>query len=69
MLAKVIPAGRSIVFLEGGYDLAALERSSQATVRGWLDAAYLAEPTTQGINPDAYLQRAAEVAARYWELV
>jgi acetoin utilization deacetylase AcuC-like enzyme len=34
MLAKVMPAQRTVFFLEGGYDLAALTASTAATLRG-----------------------------------
>ena len=68
MLAPLVPAGRAVVFLEGGYDLDALEESAAATVQGWLDSTYAVDPDTSGLDPDGYLQRAQEVAALYWQL-
>ncbi len=60
--------GRTVVFLEGGYDLAALERSAAATVRGFLDPGYVVDPETDGIDPERYLDRAAEAVMKHWHL-
>lgn len=68
LLAPLVPPGRSVVFLEGGYDLDALRQSAAATVQGWLDPAYQAGPAGEGINPQGYLSWAQEVAARYWKM-
>lgn len=68
LLAPLVPTGRSVVFLEGGYDLDALRQSAAATVRGWLDPTFQAGPADEGINPQGYLLWAQEVAARYWKL-
>ncbi len=68
LLAPLVPTGRSVVFLEGGYDLDALRQSSAATVKGWLDPTFQAGPAGEGINPQGYLLWAQEVAARYWKL-
>ncbi len=68
-LSRIDLTGGAIVFLEGGYDLGALERSARATVQGWLDPAYVPEPPENGIDPGPYLSRARGVAARYWRLL
>jgi acetoin utilization deacetylase AcuC-like enzyme len=67
-LASIVAPGRSVVFLEGGYDLDALEAAAAATAQGWLDPEYLVDPETAGISNDWYLKRAAESAARFWQL-
>ena len=68
-LSQVDVAGGAVVFLEGGYDLGALERSARATVRGWLDPEYVPDPARNGIDPEPYLARTRGVAARYWRLL
>ncbi len=67
-LASVVAPQRSVVFLEGGYDLEALEDASAATVQGWLDSGYRIDASTEGITPEPYLDRAAAAIARYWRL-
>jgi len=59
-------SGGAVVFLEGGYELRALERSARATVQGWLDPHYVAGPGESGFDCTPYLARARGVAARYW---
>jgi acetoin utilization deacetylase AcuC-like enzyme len=68
-LAQIELDGGVVVFLEGGYNLGALERSARATVRGWLDPSYVPDPAESGFDPEPYLVRAREVAARYWRLL
>jgi acetoin utilization deacetylase AcuC-like enzyme len=68
-LSQVDVAGGAVVFLEGGYDLGALERSARATVRGWLDPEYVPDPARNGIDPEPYLARTRGVAARYWRML
>jgi acetoin utilization deacetylase AcuC-like enzyme len=67
-LASLVAPGRSVVFLEGGYDLDALETAAAATVQGWLDPGYRVDPTTAGLAPEWYFDRAAEAIARFWEI-
>ena len=67
-LASIVSPNRSVVFLEGGYDLDALEESAEETVRGWLEPGYEADPTTTGITPAGYLDRAASTIAPFWQL-
>jgi len=48
-ILSVVPAGRRLVMLEGGYDLAALERSTAAVLRAMAgEAADHDEPVTNG---------------------
>ncbi|MDQ3757460.1 MAG: hypothetical protein M3394_06405, partial [Actinomycetota bacterium] len=47
-VAGLAPAGRRLVFLEGGYDLAALGASSAACVAALAGATYRPEPPTSG---------------------
>jgi acetoin utilization deacetylase AcuC-like enzyme len=61
--------GRSVVFLEGGYDLPSIEESSAATVRGIAGYAF-ARP--EGPSPAAawqMLRMAREQAANHWHEV
>jgi acetoin utilization deacetylase AcuC-like enzyme len=67
-LASLVPVGRAVIFLEGGYDEVALERSAAATVQAWLEPTFVVSTETEGINPQGYLLWAHEVAARYWKL-
>jgi acetoin utilization deacetylase AcuC-like enzyme len=67
-LASLVAPSRSVVFLEGGYDLEALEDAAAATVQGWLDRDYQVDSTTAGDTPEWCLERAAEVIARFWQL-
>ena len=47
-LVSLVPSGRTIVYLEGGYDLTALARSSAATVGALLGEVRHPEPPTAG---------------------
>lgn len=47
-LLPLAPAGRRLVFLEGGYDLEALTDSTVATIGALCDTAVLPEPLTSG---------------------
>ena len=47
-LVALVPAGRRIVFLEGGYDLDALAASAAACVAALLGERLVPEPTTSG---------------------
>jgi acetoin utilization deacetylase AcuC-like enzyme len=47
-LIGMVPAGRRVVFLEGGYDLTAVARSSAATVAALLGEVRHPEPPTSG---------------------
>ena len=68
-LSAVVPPGRSVVFLEGGYDLEALRVSAGATVDGWAGG----DPGSSGADLDGgaagRLGLAALAAAgRHWDL-
>ena len=47
-VAELVPAGRRLVFLEGGYDLEALAASTAAALSALAGMHYLPESTTQG---------------------
>lgn len=48
LLLQAVPAGRVVAFLEGGYDLPALERSATATMAALLGDRLLPEAPTSG---------------------
>ena len=58
------PAGRRIVFLEGGYDLAALAASAAACVAAMAGDAYRPEPATGGGAADEMARDAVASARR-----
>jgi len=67
-LSGIVPAGRSVLFLEGGYDLPAIEASVAAAIRGF--AGEYPE-RTGGASPDRawnMFKVAAATAAAHWEL-
>lgn len=68
-LASVHPASRTVVALEGGYDLNALEESAALTVKGLAGTSPDAEPL--GLSPDRSrmaLDEAAQVLSRHWRV-
>ena len=68
-LAGVIPAGRIVFYLEGGYDLTAISESVAATVDG-LRGSVSGAPV-RGSSPDAawrVLMDAKRLFSRYWDL-
>jgi acetoin utilization deacetylase AcuC-like enzyme len=58
--------GRSIVFLEGGYDLVAIAESSSATVRGILGETFERPSGSSSASAIEMLRRARRVAAQSW---
>ena len=56
-LLAFVPAGRRLVFLEGGYDLGALSRSTTACLGAMADVDLRPEPATSG-GPGATVVRA-----------
>jgi acetoin utilization deacetylase AcuC-like enzyme len=70
VLAGVTPLGRTIFFLEGGYDLDALRGSVTSTVAGAAGRRFPepAEPITSPEGAWAILERVSEAAARRWDL-
>ena len=69
-LAALTPPGRLAFFLEGGYDLEALEGSTAATVRG-AGGGVDPDPERSGGSPAAahrILEVAAQAAAAFWDL-
>ncbi len=67
-LAAVTPPGRTVLFLEGGYDLAALEASAAATVQG-LAAPSPWQPVMEPAGPPAEVARMVEESvAKHWDL-
>ncbi len=68
-LADVVPPRRTVVFLEGGYDLAALRESSAATLRGFAEGADDEAVADPGRGPAAEIAQAVMVeAGRFWEV-
>jgi acetoin utilization deacetylase AcuC-like enzyme len=47
-LVRLVPPGRRVVFLEGGYDLEGLARSAGATVAALVGESYRPEPASEG---------------------
>lgn len=68
-LARIHPASRTVVTLEGGYDLEALHDGAMATVKGlaglWEEAV---PPLESPPSSRAALGRAAAAIARHWVL-
>lgn len=68
-LAEVHPTGRTVVALEGGYDLTALEESAKATINGFSGSA---QEEALSIRSPEYAASALTVArdaiSRHWEL-
>ncbi len=60
-LARLVPAGRRLVFLEGGYDLDALGRSAAATVGALVGQPHVPEPLTTGGRGLVAVRAAARV--------
>lgn len=61
---EIVPAGRTIAFLEGGYDLEAIALSSGAVVAALVDEKYRPEPSTAGGPGLQVLLGAAELRHR-----
>jgi acetoin utilization deacetylase AcuC-like enzyme len=59
-LMELVPAGRRLVMLEGGYDLDALRMSTAATMSALLGSAHRPEPETSG-GTDESMARIAEI--------
>ena len=57
-LAALVPAGRVVAFLEGGYDLDALERCTAATLAALAGHDHRPEPATSGARRDVVTQAA-----------
>jgi acetoin utilization deacetylase AcuC-like enzyme len=67
-LAEVVPPGRTVLFLEGGYDLEAIEGSVAAAIRGFRGEF---PDRTGGESPDRawnMFKVAAASAAAFWSL-
>ena len=68
-LAKAHPPARTVVALEGGYDLRALEEGTAATLQGFAGAPPPPDPS--GVSPDLAhiaLSEAAEAVSRHWDV-
>jgi acetoin utilization deacetylase AcuC-like enzyme len=63
---RLAPPGRRIFFLEGGYDLDALQRSTAATIAALLGETILPEPRTSGTagEPTATSRQLASIVER-----
>jgi acetoin utilization deacetylase AcuC-like enzyme len=66
-LAQQHADGRMVLALEGGYDLPALARSVEATLRALADEQ---APEISGATPQAQemIQRALTVQRQYWQI-
>lgn len=68
MLGSTVPTNRTIVFLEGGYDLEALETSTRATIESLAGF----DTPGGGVSTDEQgwerLKEAQAVQSRYWNL-
>lgn len=69
-LSALVPADRTVAFLEGGYDLEAIAASASATVRGslGLDAATPLPERVEG-SAARTVDLAVEALADHWEVV
>ncbi len=66
-ILQTVPAGRRLVFLEGGYDLGAITTSTAATLAALAGVEHRPEPITTGA-PDALGHQAVGAARRIHEL-
>jgi acetoin utilization deacetylase AcuC-like enzyme len=66
-LIELVPPGRRIVFLEGGYDLEGLARSSGAAVAALLGEHYRPEPASEGDRGREVVPLVAELHRRLAE--
>lgn len=69
VMAGVVPASRTVAFLEGGYDLAAIETSTRATVHGSLGLDPAGPlPTEVSGSAARLVDVAVETLAPYWDV-
>ncbi len=69
-IAAIVPSSRIVAFLEGGYDLSAVEASTRESIHGVLgitDAADL--PTAMSGSVERVCDLAVEALSPYWELL
>lgn len=66
-ILELVPAGRRIAFLEGGYDLGAITTSTAATLAALAGVEHRPEPITTGA-PDALGHQAVGAARRIHDL-
>ena len=68
-ISRIVPGGRSILFLEGGYDLGALRTSTAATLQGWQAGPVDDQVTDPGGGAPAEIaHRVALETSRHWDL-
>jgi len=67
-LSRIHPPGRTVLVLEGGYDLVALEESTAATLIGLAGGGGEGEPLQSPPGAEAVLERVGEAISRYWKL-
>ena len=69
-LAEVVPASRTIAFLEGGYDLQAIAESAGATVEGSLGigASEGRLPTEVTGSAGRVTELVVEALSEFWEV-
>lgn len=64
------PPGRTILFLEGGYDLAAIEASARETIRGVTAGAEVGDLEASASGTAArLLDHSADTVSAHWEVV
>ena len=69
-LAPLVPPGRTVFCLEGGYDLDAIRSSVSATLRGHADPSPgLQFSGSGGGSADRALDRVVEAISPYWDVV
>ncbi|MFQ5522124.1 MAG: histone deacetylase, partial [Acidimicrobiia bacterium] len=67
-LSRIHPPERTVLALEGGYDLFALEESVAATLAGLAGVPPEGPPLTSPPGAESVLKEAVEAVTRYWSL-
>jgi acetoin utilization deacetylase AcuC-like enzyme len=65
-LARVFPVSRTVIVLEGGYDLDALRDSAKATVQGLAGEFEAGPPFRSPDGASEYLDRTRRIASKYF---
>lgn len=67
-LAGAFPSERTVVALEGGYDIEALEGGVEATIRGLAGEEPQGEPLSSAENPRRILEYVSDAVRRHWDI-